>query len=809
MKKYIIGFFRKCDMLTMTGTTIAFLGMICAFKAHFTVAAFCLLLCGICDSFDGTLARKYKYSKEAQEYGVQLDSLSDVICFGLLPAIITILISNGSVLSTIICIYYMLCGVIRLAYFNMLHATKTAKKGEYVGLPITTAAFVYPVVFFLIRLIKPDLLNIILPIILLCMGTLFIGRFKFKKPNIKKIISTLFNKYTINLIFLPLFIVISGDIFYRTQSLHLFTILKQSIFVIANHFIPFIFIYLLITLIFIIINGLTNRSGITKIILLLLSLIIFIISDIKLNIMGIPIELSDISYLNPDNMGMMATATTTIGSWIWLTIAKGILFLALIIGIIYLDKFSKLKIEKLSKRLTALAITTVAFTLIIILMVNKNTFVINKIYGTNKESLYQYASVDSFTEDFGFFQGIILSSLSKRELVPDGYDAAYVEKLLEKYDNQKTSGEWKKANVVFLLSESFSDLENIDEETFDKPLMSELDSYAKDKDKMVFDLLVPTFGGGSVNTEFEILTGASISFWSPGFIPYNQYYKGTTGKDAPNIIKEFNNNGYTTMYLTPWGETSFNSKKNYEIFGATKTIYGTDLKGSNKGIYYSDKSLMEDIYNELKDTSEGNYKFIMAATAQNHFPFSKDKYDKYDINVKNTTYSAEDTALLRSYAQGIYDASKELNNLYQMIKKLDVPTIIVFFGDHLPYIIDSHSSQPYLESSYFTSPDKTICNLREYTTKAAILSNYDIKTDDIEYMNANYLGAYVLNKLDLNISSYFKYVEDMRKKIQAFNRQGLYQNNEIIPFDNTDKIIQEAIKSYKYVQYKSFYEISK
>ena len=49
----------------------------------------------------------------------------------------------------------------------------------------------------------------------------------------------------------------------------------------------------------------------------------------------------------------------------------------------------------------------------------------------------------------------------------------------------------------------------------------------------------------------------------------------------------------------------------------------------------------------------------------------------------------------------------------------------------------------------------------------------------------------------------------MRKKIQAFNRQGLYQNNEIIPFDNTDKIIQEAIKSYKYVQYKSFYEISK
>lgn len=809
MKKYIIGFFRKCDILTMTGTTIAFLGMICAFKAHFTIAAFCLLLCGICDSFDGTLARKYKYSKSEQEYGVQLDSLSDVICFGLFPAIITLLISNSSVLTIIICIYYMLCGVIRLAYFNMLHATKAAKKDEYIGLPITTAAFVYPIILILLRFINPNLLNIVLPIVLLCLGTLFIGRFKFKKPNAKKIISTLLNKYTINLIFLPLFIVISGDIFYRAQSLQVLWILKQSIFTITNHFLPLIFIYLLITLIFIIINSITNRSKVTKIILLLLSLIIFIINDIKLNIMGIPIELSDVGYLNPDNVGMMATATTTIGSWIWLTIVKGIIFLALSIGIIFLDKFNKLTLEKISRRVITLFGGIIVFTLLIILMINNHSFIINKVYGTNRDALYQYASVDGFTQEFGFFQGTILNSLAKGELKPDGYDETYTEKVLEKYDDEKTSGEWKKANVVFLLSESFSDLENIAEVKFDKSLMSEIDNFAKDEDKMVFDLLVPTFGGGSVNTEFEILTGASLSFWAPGFIPYNQYYKGTVGSDAPNLIKEFNNNGYTTMYLTPWGSTSFNSKKNYEKFGATKTIYGVDLKGTNKGTYYSDKSLMEDIYNELKDTSDGNYKFIMAATAQNHFPFPEDKYDKYDVNVKSTVYSAEDTALLKSYAQGIFDASKELNNLYQMIQELDVPTIIVFFGDHLPYIVDSKSKQPYLESSYFTSQDKKIYNLRKYTTKAAILSNYNIKTDDIEYMNANYLGAYILNKLDLNISSYFKYIEATRKKVQVFNRQGLYQNNKIISFEDADKNIQEAIKDYKYVQYKSFYEISK
>ena len=49
---------------------------------------------------------------------------------------------------------------------------------------------------------------------------------------------------------------------------------------------------------------------------------------LKEKVLEIPIELSDVGYLNPDNMGMMATATTTIGSWIWLTVIKGIIFVA-------------------------------------------------------------------------------------------------------------------------------------------------------------------------------------------------------------------------------------------------------------------------------------------------------------------------------------------------------------------------------------------------------------------------------------------------------------------------------------------------
>lgn len=803
--KYIIGYFRKCDMLTMLGTTIAFIGMCCAFNGHFSLASLCLMLSGICDSFDGTLARKYKYDKSQQEYGVQLDSLSDVICFGILPAIITVLIST-SIVSVIICIFYMLCGVIRLAYFNMLHTTKAAKKGEYIGLPITSIAIAYPIILIILRILNPGLLSKVMPAVLLIMGSLFIARFKLKKPNVPKIAAKILNKYTTNLILFPLFIVIAGDIFYRMTSNNVISNLESSFYTIVSHFLPFVLIYIMVALLFIIINSITNNSKITKILLLIVSLIIFVINDIKLNIMGIPIELSDVGYLNPDNMGMMATATTTIGSWIWLTVIKGIIFVALSVGIIFADKLGKFSVNSIVKRIVTFLIGTILIALIGISMTKKYTFFIEKIYNADKEILSEYISVDEYTNEYGFFQGIILTSLVKKDLVSPDYSSKYVSKLLSSYDDVTVSGKWGKANVVFILSEAFSDLENISEITFNEPLMQEIANYKKDNDKMVFDLLVPAYGGSSVNTEFEILTGASLTFWSPGFIPYNQYYSDSIGKNAPNIIKEFNNNGYTTMYLTPWGEDSYNSKRNYKLFGADKTIYGSKLKGSNKGQFYSDKSLMKDIYNQLKNTKEGEYKFIMTASGQNHFPYTEDKYEKYDVSVKNTEYSKKSTNMLKSYAQGVYDASKELNNLYKMIQDLDTPTIIVFFGDHLPYIIDDDGVEPYISAKYFNTENKYVNDMRKHTTKAVILSNYDIETDDIKYMNANYLGAYVLNKMDLKVSNYFKYIDDLRKKVPVYNRNAVYMNNNTALRSDLDYNAKKALEDYKFVQYGSFYE---
>ena len=459
------------------------------------------------------------------------------------------------------------------------------------------------------------------------------------------------------------------------------------------------------------------------------------------------------------------------------------------------------------KRIIGIVAGVLIFVILLLISNFADEFIINNFYKTNKESLLNFNSVSEIYNEYGLYQGIYISALYKNEYIPEGYDKDKVKDILNNIEGTKTK--WEKANVVFILSEAFSDLGNIDEIKFNKNLTPNLDSYKNGDNTQVLDLLVPSYGGVSVNTEFEILTGASTSFWKPGIIPYTQYYNNFNGQHAPNIIKEFNNNGYETMYLTPWEATSYKSKYVYALFGADKTIYGPSLNGEKKGMFYSDKSLMEDIYNELKETSVDNYKFIMAATAQNHFPYNTDMYENYDIKVTETSLNKEDSKILLNYAQGVYDADKELNNLYKDIQKLDVPTIIVFYGDHLPYTLNSVGTDPYTSSSYFNTGNAYFNTIRTHTTKAAILANYDIDIEDLNYINASYLGSYIINNMDLKISNYFKFIEYTRNIIPVFNRNVVYQNNATYDYDSLDEEAKTALQNYKYVQYGSFYDFNK
>ena len=184
----MIGFYNYTVILTYIGTISGILGIINAFNGNILNSIILLMVAGACDMFDGKVARSKKRTKQEERFGIQIDSLSDVICFGVLPAIIGYNIGMNKLCLIIILLYFALGGLIRLAYFNVLEEERQDKTKEvlkfYTGLPITTSAIIFPIIYLICNIFNLNLL-IIYSIMMLIVGTLFILKIKIKKIKLK------------------------------------------------------------------------------------------------------------------------------------------------------------------------------------------------------------------------------------------------------------------------------------------------------------------------------------------------------------------------------------------------------------------------------------------------------------------------------------------------------------------------------------------------------------------------------------------------------------------------------------------------
>lgn len=181
-----IGVYRKCDWVTMTGTSSAIVGILLASNGKTMYAVFCLIFSAICDAFDGVVARKFRSLKDYEIYGIELDSLNDAIAFGVLPMMIVQNLVTKSIYLDIISVFFCIAGVIRLAYFNMLSALKKGTGKEFIGMPITCSAIIIPLVYFITFIIGKEYRDIIFTLTLLITGILFITPIKLKKLSTRE-----------------------------------------------------------------------------------------------------------------------------------------------------------------------------------------------------------------------------------------------------------------------------------------------------------------------------------------------------------------------------------------------------------------------------------------------------------------------------------------------------------------------------------------------------------------------------------------------------------------------------------------------
>ena len=180
----MIGFYSYTVILTYLSLVFAMVGIHLSVIGLYQWSFICLMMCGICDTFDGMVARSKKNrTEEEKKFGIQIDSLCDLISFGVFPAILGYNLGLSSVGWLVIEILYVLAAVIRLAYFNV-----TAEKRKYYqGLPVTTSAFILPFAFALRYVIFG--LDYLYGTLMLITGILFVVDFKVPKLKGKGIIA--------------------------------------------------------------------------------------------------------------------------------------------------------------------------------------------------------------------------------------------------------------------------------------------------------------------------------------------------------------------------------------------------------------------------------------------------------------------------------------------------------------------------------------------------------------------------------------------------------------------------------------------
>lgn len=194
----MIGFYNYTVILTYVSLLSSTLGIFMSIKGNFLFAVFCLIISGICDMFDGMVARSHKNRSDlAKAFGIQIDSLCDLVCFGVFPAIFNVLYtdrhcSRFTPIAFVISAFFILCAVIRLGYFNVMEVERQKETQEvrkyYQGMPVTTISGYLPLSFTLRNMIGHHVYFIILNIIVLVVAILFVLDIKIPKPHKKGVL---------------------------------------------------------------------------------------------------------------------------------------------------------------------------------------------------------------------------------------------------------------------------------------------------------------------------------------------------------------------------------------------------------------------------------------------------------------------------------------------------------------------------------------------------------------------------------------------------------------------------------------------
>ena len=362
---------------------------------------------------------------------------------------------------------------------------------------------------------------------------------------------------------------------------------------------------------------------------------------------------------------------------------------------------------------------------------------------------------------------------------PEGFDRDEAASWETGYESAPDAAD---VNVVFVMNEAFSDVLNEDVFVFpegEHP-MEVYNSLAAGENAYAGHLVVPYFAGGTADTEFDVATGMQTNLLNPAAPSLTAFRTVNRGLDS--IFRVFAAGGYSSCFMHPGQSWFYNRENVYSWLGADESLFAEDFSELEyKGSWVTDESVLRELENRYEQKSaDGGLDFTYAVTIQNHMSYTEEKYGDYACPEVETAaeLSPEIQTAVNVYAEGIRDANAMLAELTEFYSAQEEPVLLLFFGDHLPYLGDNR--QGYIELGLsaaeiyggedpyaaYTAPFLLWCNeaaAQELDFEAAIEA---LELPGDGRISACYLGAAVLELCGRGeVSPWFGYLNEMRREL--------------------------------------------
>ncbi|PGP00184.1 phosphoglycerol transferase [Bacillus cereus] len=350
----------------------------------------------------------------------------------------------------------------------------------------------------------------------------------------------------------------------------------------------------------------------------------------------------------------------------------------------------------------------------------------------------------------------------------------------------------EKPNIIFVMSESFWDPTKLTNLSFSEDPLPNLHHYIESF--LGGQTISPAFGGNTANVEFEALTSYSMSLLKPGSIPYQQVV--TNKIEIPSIPRALKKEGYYTSAIHSFGRLFFKRDDVYKVLGFDKfnaqdTMENVEVDGD----YISDLSMSKEIIAELEKQKKPT--FIHAVTMQNHFPFTEGRFGENQIEISGLE-NEESKAELETYTEGLRRSDEALQYLIEELDNLDRPTLLVFFGDHLPSLGTNKSL--YKETGYITNEKTPSERLAMAQTPLLMYANFDIPNDNLGLVSPIYFSNLVLDYAGLNKVPFYQFLSKLYEEIPVLRDElKIGKDGEVIKSLTAKQ--KEMLKQYEFIQY--------